>query len=195
LKNPGHHIAAAILAGGRNLRFDGHMKPLVRFRGRTILERQLEVLKPLFEEILLITNTPDLFSPYTSLQILTDRLPGYGPLSGIHTALSKASGSQVFVVAGDMPFINAETIGDQLRLARKHPLKAIVPDNGQRVQPLHALYPQSALANLQEHLQSAHERSVKKWIKKIPVYYWKVKDPNPFININTPEELRKYEKS
>lgn len=186
--------SAAILAGGSNLRFDGHMKPLARFRGRAILDRQLEVLEPLFDEILLITNTPDLFSPYSSVRILTDRLPGYGPLSGIHAALSKASGSNILVVAGDMPFINMETIQEQLRLAGENPQKAIVPQTGRQVEPLHAIYPVTALPSLQQHLQSAHELSVRKWIQKIPVYYWKRKDSNPFININTPEELRKYEK-
>jgi molybdopterin-guanine dinucleotide biosynthesis protein A len=186
--------SAAILAGGSNLRFDGHMKPLARFRGQAILERQLEVLEPLFDEILLITNTPDLFSSYTSVRILTDRLPGHGPLSGIHTALSKASGNSVFVVAGDMPFINTTTIRDQLQLAREHPQKAIVPQTGRQIQPLHSIYPVTTHSSLQQHLQSAHELSVRKWIQKISAYYWKTKDSNPFININTPEELRKYEK-
>lgn len=194
MKKSSYNVSAAILAGGNNRRFDGHMKPLAPFRGRTILDRQLEVLEPLFDEILLITNTPDLFSQYASVQILTDRLPGHGPLSGIHTALSKASGDSVFVVAGDMPFINAETLREQLRLAREHPQKAIVPQPGRQIEPLHAIYHKTNLASLQDHLQSAHELSVRKWIQKISVYYWKVNDPNPFININTPEELRKYEK-
>jgi molybdopterin-guanine dinucleotide biosynthesis protein A len=186
--------SAAILAGGSNLRFDGHMKPLALFRGKAILDRQLEVLEPLFDEILLITNTPHLFSSYTSMRILTDRLPGYGPLSGIHTALSKASGSSVFVVAGDMPFINTHTIDQQLRLAGDNPKKAIVPQPGRQIEPLHAIYPVTNLPSIQQHLQSAHELSVRKWIEKIPAYYWKITDAKPFININTPEELRKYEK-
>ncbi|MBI5009667.1 MAG: molybdenum cofactor guanylyltransferase [Bacteroidia bacterium] len=99
-------ITAAILAGGPASRMKGVIKPKIILDGKTILERSLFVLKNIFSEIILVTNSPELFSEYDELLITSDHIKGIGPMAGIHAALKAASGDAVFIFAGDMPLLN-----------------------------------------------------------------------------------------
>jgi molybdopterin-guanine dinucleotide biosynthesis protein A len=189
------NISAAILAGGTNSRFNGRIKSLVPFHNKPIMEHQTEVLKSIFPEILLITNSPDRFANYKDLIIYTDIIPHKGPLSGIHTALKKSSHDQVFIVAGDMPFINGTTIAGQISAAVKEKYEAIIPRVTNNIEPLHGVYHKSGLDKLEALLQPGKPSSVKKFLETINTFYWEADDKTPFININTPEELSRYEKS
>ena len=192
---PYSNYTAAILAGGDSKRFDGKIKPLLPFRNKSILQNQLEVLIPLFPEILLITNSPDKFANHTDFIIHTDIIPHKGPLSGIHTALKKSSHDWVFIVAGDMPFINTETISSQIRDTWEAECDAVIPLVKNNIEPLHGVYHKKVIGKLESLLQSGKESSVKKFLKTINTVYWELNDDVPFMNINTPEELRHYEKS
>jgi molybdopterin-guanine dinucleotide biosynthesis protein A len=194
-KIPYQSFGVAILAGGTNSRFNGRIKSLVPFHGKPILEHQTKVLKSLFPVIMLITNSPDQFSGYSDLLIYTDIIPGKGPLSGIHTALKKSGSDQVFVVAGDMPFINENTITNQIKAAGEEKYDAIIPRVNNNIEPLHGVYHKNSFNNLKHLLQFDKTSSVKKFLESINSFYWKTDDEKPFININTPEELQHYEES
>ncbi|MBS3806668.1 MAG: molybdenum cofactor guanylyltransferase [Bacteroidales bacterium] len=184
---------AVILAGGRARRFGGRHKPLAVLRGQTLLEHQLEVLEPLFGEILLITNDPQAFHSYSHLRIQTDVMADKGPLGGIHSALHHASQQSLFVVAGDMPFLRDRMIRQQINISVEQPGQAIVPKTGEKTEPLHAIYPKATLQTLEPYLKQAADRSVRSFLEHIPVYYWNVSDAASFVSINTPEELRHHE--
>jgi len=195
LTHPFQKNTGVILAGGTNSRFNGRIKSLVPFHGKPILEHQIQVLQTLFSEIMLITNSPDQFSDYRELLIYTDIIPGKGPLAGIHTALKKAAVEYIFVIAGDMPFINRPTISKQIEIAAKNECDAIIPKIGQNSEPLHGIYHKSGLVTLEGMLQNENNPSVKQFLDQIKTYYWEVKNNQPFININTPEELNRYEEN
>mgnify|MGYP006282403867 FL=1 len=194
-KVPHQKFSVTILSGGTNSRFNGRIKSLVPFHNKPILEHQTEVLKSLFSEIMLITNDPYQFSDYRDLLIYTDIIPGKGPLSGIHTALKKSNRDSIFVIAGDMPFINIQTISEQIEIAEKHKCDAVIPKIGQYIEPLHGIYHKSGIAMLETILQTENNPSVRQFLNQINTYHWEVKNPHPFININTPEELNRYEES
>jgi len=185
--------SAAILAGGKNLRFNRQIKSLAILKGKSLLDHQLMTLNTFFNEILLITNHPEAFNKYDSCRIFRDLIPGRGPLSGIHTALTKASSKNVFIVAGDMPFINLQTIGELIKHWQENQDKAVVPRMGDKPEPLHAIYPGNILESMENWLKHSPDQSVRAFLKHIPVCYRDFSDPTPFININTPQELRRYE--
>lgn len=184
---------AVILAGGKNRRFNALLKPLAHLRGKTLLEHQLEVLKPLFEEILLITNNPGAFKSFPRLTVRSDIIHDLGPLGGIHSALHYAGQPWLFIVAGDMPFLQKNVIQQQIQLSRQYPDKAILPRKGTKAEPLHAIYPKTVRKTLEERIKSSGDRSIRSFLHYIPHYYWDIHDDTPFININTHEELRRYE--
>ncbi len=185
--------AAAILAGGSSSRFNGYPKPFAKLRGKTILDHQLQVLRPLFPEILLITHQPQIFSDYPQVSIHSDRCPNQGPLGGIHSALYFSGKSRILVVAGDMPFIDSSTMIRQIEISARHPYEAIIPRIEKHTEPLHAIYPKKYLKALEAFLKQHKNQAVKQFLNTIAVHYWDVSDPKPFININTPEELKSYE--
>ncbi len=73
---------AAILAGGRARRLGGRDKSRLVVGGRTILERQLDVLRRLVPRIVIVANAPEQFAD-AGVPVLADAVPGCGSLGGI----------------------------------------------------------------------------------------------------------------
>ncbi len=110
-------VAAAILAGGRAQRFGGQDKCRLVVEGRSIIERQLEILHRLTDRVLIVADDAARFADL-QVPVEPDRLPGTGPLGGLYTALTSASAERVVVVACDLPFLNAALLGHLERRAR-----------------------------------------------------------------------------
>ncbi|HEU0029094.1 MAG TPA: molybdenum cofactor guanylyltransferase [Kofleriaceae bacterium] len=94
-------VSALILAGGRATRLGGVDKRELVVEGRTIFERQLAVLLPRLAEI--IVSSP---KPIPGYRTVTDVVADAGPLSGIAAGVAAAATPWLFVVAGDMPYID-----------------------------------------------------------------------------------------
>src|SRR5438046_2103958 len=106
---------AAILAGGGGRRLGGVDKALIEIGGRPIIERQLAVLRPLFDEVLVVAGDPARYARFGARPV-RDLSPGLGPLAGLEAALAAASSDAVVVVACDLPFLDAALVS----LVRDH---------------------------------------------------------------------------
>jgi len=83
----------------------GADKATLSVGGRSVLARQLTVLRALTPHLLIVTR--DGSTPHgTGVQVVTDEVAEAGPLGGIWTALRHAATSRVLVVACDMPFLS-----------------------------------------------------------------------------------------
>lgn len=129
--------AAAIVAGGRGIRLGRVNKALLVHEGRTILDRQLDVLRPLFGEIVAVTGEPGPFRE-RGLRCVEDAIPGKGAPGGVHAALAATQAAWVFAVACDMPFLAAGPI--ELLAGLRTDQDAVVPLRSGRPEPLHAFY-------------------------------------------------------
>jgi len=117
-------VAAAIIAGGRGTRMGGAgvTKGLLTVQGRPILQRQLDVLRRCFDDVLVVANDPSVGPALASLlgpdaagvRVVADRLPGggIGPLAGLDAALDALppAAEAVVCVGGDMPFLDAPVL-------------------------------------------------------------------------------------
>jgi molybdopterin-guanine dinucleotide biosynthesis protein A len=188
-------IAAAIVAGGAATRLGGVSKSSLVVGGRTIAERQLEVLRATFPRVLVVANDA---APWAGLgvQVVGDRFASAGPLAGVHAALvATAAHDGVVCVAGDMPFVAPAL----LELLRDHApdAAAVVPRIGGRAEPLLARWGRAALPVVEARL-AAGERAVHavfdalatSWLDEPAL---RAVDPalRSFANVNTPEELRR----
>jgi molybdopterin-guanine dinucleotide biosynthesis protein A len=135
--------SAAILAGGQARRFDGRDKSTLIVDGRAILDRQLAELVTLTSDILIVGGRLPASAP-ASVRVVADRVPGCGPLGGLHTALSEAGGDATVVIACDMPYIFAPFLGHLLALTRD--ADAVVPHTERGYHPLCAAYTRACLA-------------------------------------------------
>jgi molybdopterin-guanine dinucleotide biosynthesis protein A len=134
-------VSLAIVAGGGATRLGGVCKPLLRVRGRTVLERLL-ALRTLADEVLLVSADPRL--PDSGMRRLADVVPGRGAPGGVQSALAHARAPWVLAVAGDMPFLDGRAVLPLLE-ARAEDVDAVAYTVGDRLEPLAALY-RSALA-------------------------------------------------
>ena len=181
-------ITIFILAGGKSSRM-GTDKGLIPFRGKTIIEQIIDKLKPLTENIVIISNNPD-YKTF-GYEVIPDIIKDIGPAGGIHTALTHYTTDLNFIVSCDMPFITTEAA--QLIINLPSDAQIIVPEHEGKIEPLFGLYHKSCLPQwdalirqgflkLQEMI--ACFNLLKTDVSGHPLFNYPL-----FVNINTPDDL------
>ena len=187
--------AALILAGGEARRMGGLDKPLITVGGETILARILSRLAA--HELIAISanGDPARFASY-GCEILPDEPGGpRGPLAGILAGLrwaEEAGASALLTVPGDGPFVPSD-LAQRLSPGPSHAA------SGGRRHPTAALWNLPLAAKLEAHLAALaggprRGFSVLGFAETIgarTVTF--ADDPDPFLNVNTPEDLRQAE--
>jgi len=181
-------MTGVILAGGRNSRI-GQNKAFLEIGGKMIIERTIEIYKKIFDEILIITNTPEDYQ-YLGLKVYTDLIPNRGSLGGIYTGLHYSKSDYAFFAACDMPFLNERVIRHIIKGARDYDI--IVPYYKHRLHPLHAVYSKRCLpifkGMVEENRLKIKALFLKFRVKKIADIP-ETRLP-PFSNINTKEDYK-----
>lgn len=185
-----------ILAGGENRRMPVR-KAFIQVRGRKIIDRNLSVLKGLFEEVLIVTNEPEHYA-YTGAKLLGDIYDIRGPMTGLFTALFHAGSKWVFVSACDMPFIRRPLI--RYMASKRYGYDAVVPSLRGRPEPLFAFYSTRILPSIERSLLTGDRglnvflHNHKKRVKYIPSREIAGFDrsASSFINLNTPRDIDLY---
>jgi molybdenum cofactor guanylyltransferase len=183
--------SAAILAGGQARRFGGRDKSALLVDGRSILDRQLEELAMLTRDILIVGGRLPAGAPATA-RVVADRVPGCGPLGGLHAALSNAGGDATIVIACDMPYVSAPFLGHLLTLARD--ADAVVPWTERGYHPLCAAYTRACLAPAAARLAAGRLRMSDlfddirvRWVTAAEIDAFDQHD-RLLTNVNTPDE-------
>jgi molybdopterin-guanine dinucleotide biosynthesis protein A len=188
------NVAATILAGGKNRRMNGVNKSFIRVKDTPIIQRTIDILKGIFEEVIIVTNSFEDYAAYKGdCSIIADRIRNIGPLGGMFTALSQTSKTAVFFVACDMPFLHNEFILNQLAYFEKRNCDALVPRIGGTIEPLHAIYKKILVDDIRDFVQENRDYSVRSFLKTINVCYWDLRDSpfhrDIFRNVNTQEDV------
>ncbi len=138
---------AAILAGGHASRFGGRDKSALIVDGRSILDRQIDELARVADDVIVVRGArgnepngpPDARDQEgLRVRVVTDRVPGCGPLGGLHAALAESTADAVAIVACDMPFVTGSLVAHLVTLARDADL--VVPHDERGYHPLCAVY-------------------------------------------------------
>lgn len=191
-------LAALILAGGRSSRMQGRDKALLPLQGRPLLARILERLSRQVEAIAINTNAdPTPFQPF-GRPIVPDTIPGYaGPLAGVLAGLEWASPGYdaILTAAVDTPFLPPDLAA---RLVQANG-PAVTASAG-RSHPVVALWPAALRGPLRHFLAFADTARVTAFQEQVgfrTVDFPLVQTPagllDPFLNINTPEDLERAE--
>src|SRR5262245_32642895 len=129
------------------------------------------------------------------VSVVNDRIPGCGPLGGLHAALCVVETSLAFVCAGDMPRLSGDLL--DLMVERSAPGRCLVPVRAGRPEPLHAIYPAS-LRDGAERALGEGVRMLLDFLARAPVDYLKEEEylgvagaAASFDNINTVEDLER----
>ena len=180
-----------ILSGGKNLRM-GQNKAFLEVQGERIIDRIRRIFTDLFQEVLLVTNSPRDYLDL-NLRIVTDLYREKGALGGIFTGLFHASFSHAFVTACDMPFLHKELISHLVRLSPAYDI--VIPRTDDGLQPLHAVYSQRCLPFMEDLLRRGNLKILDFFhrVKKREVLTGEIIPLDPrlssFLNLNSPEDL------
>jgi len=186
-------VTGLILAGGKSSRY-GVNKALVAVEGITLIEHAVRVMKDVFQDVIILTNTPAEYA-FLNLPMVEDVIKGLGPIGGIYTGLRTISGEAGFFVACDMPFLNKELLRHMLEV--RGGFDAVVPRVGWMIEPLHAIYTKGCLPVIKAMIDS-RKYQILQCLNNIRVRYVEEEelrgfDPelHSFFNINEPGDLQR----
>ena len=191
-------LTISIQAGGQSSRM-GEDKALKTFLGRPLIQRVIERLRPIADEILVTTNRPEDYL-FLDLRLFTDLKPGRGALGGLYTAIASASHPIVGVIACDMPFASATLIETASRLLVEEEADVVIAKSEEGYEPLHAVYRRQTCLAAIESAIDADQWKVIAWFPEVKIRILtseelKQFDPSglAFWNVNTPDEFAKAE--
>jgi molybdopterin-guanine dinucleotide biosynthesis protein A len=183
-----------IQAGGESRRM-GQDKALVPFLGQPLIERILERIRGLADEILVTTNNPGAFQ-FLGVPLYPDLVPDRGALGGLYTALRAASHPLVGVVACDMPFLNPDLLAFEREKLMGTKADIVIPETSSGLEPFHAVYRRSTCLEAVKSALDAGKWRVDAWFYQIKLLAltseeMRLYDPHlvSFWNVNTPEDL------
>jgi len=186
-----HDPAAIVLAGGSSIRM-GQPKALLNFGGISLIERIVHQLRPVTENIQIITNTPDLYG-FLNLPMQADFIPNSGPLAGIFTGLAITREEPVIVTACDTPFVTTDYFSFLLDQWSEE-IDCLVPEIEGFYEPLEGIYSHRAMPVIEQLLKNG-SRKVESLFKSVPTKTLGKKDLRQFgdlrkffWNVNKPEE-------
>ncbi|MDG6243872.1 MAG: molybdenum cofactor guanylyltransferase [Methanolobus sp.] len=194
--------SSLLLAGGLGTRLNGREKALMICQGRTLLERTLEVLDNVSDEVIVsLRDESQLrhFSIYLrGRKVVFDSIRDTGPLAGMLAGFEKARADYVFAVACDMPFINAGLVDMMFGMVRGHDALIPISENGVK-EPLHAVYRREVMLEaIKSSMELGHRSILSPVCRLHDIIYLdtdniKVIDKGlkSFVNINTPSDVRK----
>ena len=185
-----------ILAGGLARRMGGGDKCRQVVGGRSILVRTVACVGPQVAALALNANGDAGRFADVGLPVLADPVAGHpGPLAGVLAGLiwAAARGAGWLVsVPGDCPFLPGDLVA-RLHAARGAAMVAVAASGG-RVHPVAGLWPVACRDALAAALAGG-ERRVGAFVEALAGHHaagvaeWAVGACDPFLNVNTAEDL------
>src|SRR5215208_4813868 len=191
-------LTVCIQAGGQSSRM-GEDKALKTFLGRPLIQRVIERVTSIADELIVTTNRPEEYR-FLDMRLVPDLKPGRGALGGLYTAIASAAHPMVAVVACDMPFASASLLRAASRLLAEEDADVVIPKSEEGYEPLHAVYRRETCIPAIEAAIDADQWKVVAWFPQVKVRVLtpdEIKSYDPsglaFWNVNTPEEFVKAE--
>jgi len=169
------------------------------FLGRPLIQRIIERLRPLSDDLFVVTSRP---ADYACLgvPIHSDLLqPGQGSLVGLFSSLISAAQPLVAVVGCDMPFASSALFAYERDLITASGSDVAIPSTTVGLEPLHAVYRCETCLPVLKVALEAEQRKIIAWFPKVKVQILpdevnaKYEQQLAFWNLNTPEDFRQAE--
>jgi len=188
-------MRAAVLAGGKSKRF-GANKLLYRIGGKPLIMYAIERLlqAEMIESVFLVTSEENAGKfRHLGFEVIMDEL-SVGPIGGVYTALAAGD---VFIAAGDMPFIEPGLVDFIIERFAESGRMACVPrwPNGY-IEPLHAAYSRRFRRVLARRIKNGSyelNRAVREADScYIPIENLPERWKESFFNVNRKEDLKAF---
>jgi molybdenum cofactor guanylyltransferase len=186
-------ITGIILAGGASTRM-GCDKMHLPFDGQPLIAHVVQALRPLCEELLIVTNDTTRIPMLDGADVVEDIIPGAHALGGLYTGLRLATHQRCVVTTCDAPRIQTGLLAFLASAISNY--DAAVPVGAHGLHPLCAAYAARCVGVI-EHQIAQEQWSVQACIALLHTY----RVPPDLIhqydaeelslqNINTPDEYQ-----
>jgi len=189
-------ITGVILAGGLGRRMGNIDKGLQELRGQPMVHWVIERLAPQVDELLINANQNGERYAAFGHRVVPDQIPDFaGPLAGLHAALSVATHPLVATAPCDSPFLPADLVARLLAALTAADAELAVARTFDQAHPVFCLCKREVLPHLTEFLESGG-RKIDRWYSTLKIVEVAFDDEaEAFENINTREELSRFDKT
>jgi molybdopterin-guanine dinucleotide biosynthesis protein A len=179
----------------------GGDKARIEIGGVSILDRVLATLSAQCPRLVINANGDPARFEDTGLPVVPDDVQGHpGPLAGVLAGLDWLVAQKLGIewmvsVPGDCPFLPDDLV-ERLHAARR---EAGVPlacaRSGEWRHPVVALWPVALREDLRQALVEQDMRKIEVWTARhgIAIADWPAEPVDPFLNVNTPEDVARAE--
>jgi len=191
--SPAANVFGIVLAGGRGRRLGGVEKGLQLLSGRPLIAHVIDRIAPQVAVLGINANSAAAAYAALGLPVVADALPDRpGPLAGVLAGLEWMRGpGWLLSVPCDAPFLPPDLVARLLATAGKAEVACAA--SGGRLHPVCALWRRELAPALHAAL-AAGRNGVEAFVRgrKLAVAEF-ADDPDPFLNVNTPEDLARAE--
>jgi molybdopterin-guanine dinucleotide biosynthesis protein A len=177
-----------VLAGGRSTRMQRD-KAALAYHGRTQLEWAMELIAPFVERAFVSVRPDQTQDPVRAkFAQIVDAQDNLGPIAGIMAAQAAHPDVAWFVLACDLPFLDAATL-KHLVWAREEdrPATAYRSSHDGLPEPLCAIYEPASREGILAHVASG-KNCPRKYLIRSEAHLIEEPNPRALDNVNTPEE-------
>ena len=172
----------------------GRDKLEMRYDGKSLLEAAVNRFSEEFQNVCISVADAAKY-PSITVDRIVDILPGAGPMSGLHAALTYINCGGVFLVAADLPFSSPKAAKCMIELCGDKEACVIrLPDG--KLEPLFGFYSKSLLPLCEEVIKSGDNRMTgvisgadTRFVS--PSELGELWDDNMIVNVNSPEDYDK----
>ncbi|WP_336221111.1 molybdenum cofactor guanylyltransferase MobA [Citrobacter amalonaticus] len=191
--NQGSAVTGVVLAGGKARRMGGIDKGLLELKGKPLWKHVADALSSQLDKVIVNANRHQEIYQSGGLKVVSDVMADFpGPLAGMLSVFQQESGDWFLFCPCDTPFI-PHILAERLT-ARRNQAPVVWVHDGERDHPTIALVNRSVQSFLLDYLQSG-ERRVMVFMRQAGGHAVDFSDcKDAFVNVNTPEELAKWQK-
>lgn len=186
-------LVGTVLAGGHSSRMGGGNKFQLEIGGVSLIDRVRRRLAPQVDCLVAsVAQNSHLYE--LGMVTIADRAADRGPLGGMEAVFGWCSGvfsdALVVTVPADTPFIPLDLVG-RLQSARAEKETDIaIAASASGVHHAIGLWPAALAETISEWLTNPKHRAIKDFLKgQTHAIARFVDEPDPFFNINTPDDL------
>ena len=183
-------IFGLVLAGGRSRRF-GRDKAAVRIHGRALLERSVNLLQTVTQEVYVSVRADQKDDRLRSqFALIIDQDEGFGPAAGILAAHRARPDAAWLILACDLPLIDEEAISRLLQSRNPQRAATAYRRNAEGLpEPLCAIYEPDTLARFARQAGAGADLSPTNCLVRVDVELIEPAGEWVLSNVNTPDEL------
>lgn len=188
MERPTAPLYGLVLAGGRSTRMQRD-KATLEYAGRNQLERAVELITPLVEQVFVSVRPDQTADPLRARYAqIVDSGEVAGPLAGIIAAQSRHPEAAWLVLACDLPLLDRQTLEHLLRSRRpERQATAYRSSRDGLPEPLCAIYEPSSREGIRSHVAGGRD-CPRKFLLSADTALLDQPRPDALDNVNTPKE-------